>query len=78
MNFEISFGGKICNFISLYRSSSQSSETFEDFADNLELNLDKIANKSPYLLVALGDFDVKSSNWYKLDKTTNKVLKLMQ
>ena len=78
INFEISFGGKICNFISLYRSSSQSSETFEDFADNLELNLDKIANKSPYLLVALGDFDVKSSNWYKLDKTTNKVLKLMQ
>ena len=78
MNFEISFGGKMCNFISLYRSSSQSSETFEDFADNLELNLDKIANKSPYLLVALGDFDVKSSNWYKLDKTTNKVLKLMQ
>ena len=59
MNFEISFGGKICNFISLYRSPSQSSDTFEDFADNLELNLDKIANKSPYLLVALGDFNVK-------------------
>ena len=70
MNFEISFGGKICNFISLYRSSSQSSDTFEDFADNLELNLDKIANKSPYLLVVLGDFNAKSSNWYKHDKTT--------
>ena len=70
MNFEISFGGKICNFISLYRSPSQSSDTFEDFADNLELNLDKISNKSPYLLVVLGDFDVKSSNWYKHDKTT--------
>ena len=59
MNFEISFGGKICNFISLYRSPSQSSDTFEDFADNLELNLDKIANKSPYLLVILGDFNIK-------------------
>ena len=70
MNFEISCGGKICNFISLYRSPSQSSDTFEDFTDNLELNLDKIANISPYLLVVLGDFNVKSSNWYKHDKIT--------
>ena len=60
MNFEISFGGKICNFISLYASRSQSFDTFEDFMDNLELNLDKIANKSPYLLNALGDVNVKS------------------
>ena len=42
------------------------------FADNFELNLDKIANKSPYLLVVLGDFNVKSSNWYKRDKTIRK------
>ena len=67
MNFEISFGGKICNFISLCRSPSQSFDTLED---NLELNLDKIANKNPYLIVALGDFNVKSSNWYKHDKAT--------
>ena len=38
MNFELSFGGKICNFISLYRSLNQSSVTFEDFANNSELN----------------------------------------
>ena len=48
MSFEISSGGKICNFISLYRSPSQSSDTFEYFADKLELSLDKIADKSPY------------------------------
>ena len=70
INFEISFGGKIHNFISPYRSSSQSSDNYEDFAENLELNLDKIANKSPYVLVVLGDFNVKSSNWSKHDKTT--------
>ena len=46
MNFEISFGVKICNFILLYHSPSQLSDTFEDFADNLEHNLDKIANKA--------------------------------
>ena len=76
MNFEISFGGKICNFISLYCSPSQSSDTFKDFVDNLELNLDKIANKSPYLLVFFGDFNVKSSNWYKHDKTTYEGFKI--
>ena len=46
--------------MSLFRSPSQSSDTFEDFADNIELNLDKIATKSPYLLVILGDFNIKS------------------
>ena len=40
------------------------------FFDNLELNLDTIANKNPYLIVILGDFNAKSSNWYKHDKTT--------
>ena len=39
------------------------SDTFEDFADNFELNLDKIANKSLYLLVVFGDFVVKSPNY---------------
>ena len=68
MNFEISFGGKICNFISLHRLTSQSSDTFEGNADNLKFNLDKIANKSPYLLVVLSYFNVKSSNWYNHDK----------
>ena len=57
------------NFISLYRSPSQSPDVFEKFTDNFELNLDKIANKNPYLIVILGDFNAKSSNWYKHDTT---------
>ena len=67
MNFEISFAGKVCNFISLYQSPSQSHDILETFVDNLELNLDTIANKNPYLIVILGDFNAKSSNWYKHD-----------
>ena len=70
VNFETSFAGKVCNFISLYRSPSQSNDIFETFADNLELNLDTIAKENPYLIVILGDFNAKSSNWYKHDKTT--------
>ena len=46
INFEISYVGKVCNFISVYRSPSQSHDIFETFADNLELNLDTIANKT--------------------------------
>ena len=69
INFEILFGGKICK-ISLHRLSSQSSDNFQDFPDNFELNLDRIANKSPYLMVVLGDFNAKSSNQYKHNKAT--------
>ena len=69
INFEISFAGKVCNFISLYRSPNQSHDIFETFFDNFELNVDTIANKNPYLIVILGDFNAKSSNWYKHDKT---------
>ena len=75
MNFEISFRGRIYNFISLYLSPGQSSDTFEDFTDNLEL---KITSKRPYLLVVLGGFTVKSLNSYKHDKQLTKVLKLIQ
>ena len=64
-NFEISFAGKI----PLYRSPSQSSDNYEDFAENFELNLDEIA-KRPYILVVHSDFKVKSSNCYKDNKTT--------
>ena len=70
INFEISFAGKVCNFISLYRSPNQSYYIFETFVDNLELNLDTIANKNLYLIATLGDFNAKSSNWYKHNKTT--------
>ena len=72
INFEISFAGKVCNFISIYWSPSQSHDIFETFAGNLELNLDMTANKRPYLIVILGDFNAKSSNWYKHDKTTSE------
>ena len=57
INFEISFAGKA----SLYQSPSQLHDIFKTFADNLELNLDTIANKNPYSIVILGDFNTKSS-----------------
>ena len=77
-NFEISFAGKIYNFIPLYRSPSQSSDNYEDFAENLELNLDKIARKSQYVLVVHSDFSVDYQIVIKTIKQFMKALKLMQ
>ena len=70
INFEISFGGKLCDFASLQRLRNQGNDVFKKFTDNLGLNLDNIANKNLYLIVALGDLSVKSSKWYKQDKAT--------
>ena len=42
INFELNIGGKICNFISLCRSPSQTQEEFEKFTDNLELKLETL------------------------------------
>ena len=36
INFELNIDGKICNFISLYRSPRQNQEEFENFLENLE------------------------------------------
>ena len=73
---EILIGGKSCNFISLYRSPSQSSDSFEEFADNLQLSLDETSNQNPFVTVVLGYFNTKSSNWYKHDKTTYEGYKI--
>ena len=67
IHFEKIIGGKLCSFLCLYRSPSQTWDIFETFADNFELTLDSIINKNPFLIVALGDFDAKTTNWYKND-----------
>ena len=54
----------------MYHPPSQSCNTFKDFVDNFELNLGKVRNKNPYLFLVVGDFNVKWSNRYKLDKKT--------
>ena len=70
MSFELQIGDKICNFVALYRSPSQSQDDFETFADNSEMTLELLAQKNPFLLTAIGDFNAKSSNWYNKDKTS--------
>ena len=45
LSFEMQTGDKICNFVSLYRSPSQSQDYFETFADNFEMTLEILAQK---------------------------------
>ena len=71
INFEIKTKDKFCNFISLYRSPN-----FQSFINNLELNLDSVMVNNPFLTVILGEFNVKSSFWYKSDITTHKCSKI--
>ena len=59
INFKLDIGGKICNFISLYRSPSQTQDEFEKFIDNLEFNLETLGQNNPFLIVLTGDLDAK-------------------
>ena len=61
INFEMKIGEKLCNFVALYRSPTQSQDEFETFAKNLELNLHAISANNPFLTVVLGDFNAKSN-----------------
>ena len=70
--FEIKLGDKICNFVSLWGSPNQSEDDFENFCNNFELTLDAVSATNPFLIVAIGDFKAKSSNWYTGDTTTSE------
>ena len=63
---------KLCNFIPLYKSPSQSQDLFVSFKENLELNLESAVQNISFLVVLLGDFNAKSSNWCKNDITTTE------
>ena len=65
IHFEKIIGGKFCSFLCLYRSPSQTWDIFKTFADNFEFTVDSIINKNPFLIVALGEFNAKTTNWYK-------------
>ena len=54
LTLELRIGDKICNFVVLYRSPSQSDE-FETFSDNFEMILEILSQQNPFLtLIRLG------------------------
>ena len=69
LSFELWSGGKVCKFLSLYRSPSHNRDELKTFLDNLELNFDHTTDKSPYVMVFLWDFNAKSNSWCTNDST---------
>ena len=74
--FQVLIANKLCNFISLYRSLSQPTDIYDQFADILELTFDEVANHNPFPIVALGTFIAKSENWCKHDQTLYEEAKI--
>ena len=70
INFELKIKGKLCNFITSYRSPNQCQDDFESFINIFELNLDSVMVNNLFLTVVLGDLKAKSSLWYNNDITT--------
>ena len=70
ITFEISIGNRVCCFINLYRSPSQTRDEFQTFKSNLKLNLDALLCGNPFLTVMIGDFNAKSKDWCSIDITS--------
>ena len=45
INFELKIDGKLCNFLSLYKYTSQIQEDFETFSKKLEVNLENLLQR---------------------------------
>ena len=76
ISFELQVGSKICKFVSLYRSSSQTSDDFEKLIDNFEITPDTLAESNSDLIVVLGYLNIKSKNCYIDDKTITEGAKI--
>ena len=63
-------GGKLCRFVSLYRSPNQSQYDSESFANTFESNIDAVTANNPFLTIVLGGFNIKSTPWFKGDKAS--------
>ena len=70
--FDLIISDKLCSFVVLYRSPNQSQGDFSTFSDNFEMTLDLISKKNPFLVVVLGDFNAKLSQWHDKDSNTSE------
>ena len=55
-----------------YRSPSQTPDEFEDYLSNFQLNIESVLNLNPFLFCIFGDFNAKSTNWYRNGVTTTE------
>ena len=70
ITFEINIANKICRFIHLCRSLSQTKDEFQMLKSNLKLNSDASLCGNPFLTVTIGDFNTKSKDWCSINVTS--------
>ena len=70
ITFEKSIGNKVCRFIHLNRSRSQTQDDFQMFKSNLKLNPDELFCGKPFLTVEIGGFNGKYKDWCSIDITS--------
>ena len=68
--FDLIISNKLCSFVALYRSPSQSQDDFATFSDNFKMTLDLVSKNNPFLLVLLNDFNAKLRQWH--DSSTSE------
>ena len=76
ISFVLKLGSELCTIVSLYRSPIQSADEFNNFLNKLNLTMESITQKNPFLTVVIGDFNSRSSKWWTDDKTTQEGLKI--
>ena len=60
--FDLKIGNKLCTIVSPYRSPrSQIADEFDNFLSKLNLTMESITQKNPFLTVVIGDFNARSS-----------------
>ena len=74
--FDLKIGNKLCSIVSLCRSPSQTSDEFENFLNNLNLTLESVTQRNPFLTVVIGDFNARSSKWWRDGKTNKEGLRI--
>ena len=67
---------KFCSFVALYRSPCQSQDNFAALFCNFKITLDLISKKNPFLLVVIGDFNARLSQWTDTDSSTIEAISL--
>ena len=60
----------------LSRSPSQIQDDSESFTENLEINVENLVQRNSFLVVAIRDFNAKSSSWFRQEKQALKDMQL--
>ena len=58
--------------ISLYQSTNQSKDEFDQFLLNFEQLISDRMSRNPHFILVIGDFKVRSSSCWKNDLTTSE------